>query len=89
MLSSIFYLIFVPGLGHAPLEDPAMVARIGSSNPQKKIFIHIYMFICICINSFLLGIWRKVKNYATVSMFCIFKFDQYVQRGFWNYQLEY
>ena len=49
MLSSIFYLIFVPGLGHAPLEDPAMVARIGSSNPQKKniytyIYIYLYMY---------------------------------------------
>ena len=45
MLSSIFYLIFVPGLGHAPLEDPAMVARIGSSNPQKKIYTYIYIYL--------------------------------------------
>ena len=49
MLSSIFYLIFVPALGHAPLEDPAMVARIGSSNPQKKIYTYIYIYIFVYV----------------------------------------
>ena len=39
----VFYLIFVPGLGHAPLNDRAMVARIErrlskQEYPSKKYF---------------------------------------------------
>ena len=45
--SIIFYLIFAPALGHALVDDPAMIARMGSSNPQKQIciYIHIYLYI--------------------------------------------
>lgn len=44
MCSIIFYLMFAPALGHALVDDPAMIARMGSSNPQNK-YIYIYLYI--------------------------------------------